>query len=148
MNENHVVVEEEAIQLMRYFMRMGKMTEAHMDTLLNEVDLSASRLVVLQRLEQAEEPLSLSQLASCLAFVKSNATQLIDRLEQDGLVRRVPHAEDRRCTLLEVTEEGKQRHQEAVDAIQPLLDKFDALYTPEERTQLFTLLRRLENTWG
>src|SRR5947208_13515993 len=108
MNENRVVIEEEIVQLQLYLIRMGKVTEVRMDTLLNEIDLSASRLLTLRRLEQAEEPLSLSQLASCLAFVKSNATQLIDRLEQDQLVRRVPHAEDRRCTLIEVTEAGKQ----------------------------------------
>jgi len=145
MNENHITTEEEAVQLLRYLMRMGKMTEARMDALLGEINLSSSRLLVLQRLEQAEEPLSLSQLAACLAFVKSNAIQLIDRLEQDALVRRVPHEEDRRCTLLEVTDEGRQRHQEALQAIQPLVDKFDQLYTPEERTQLFSLLQRLES---
>jgi DNA-binding MarR family transcriptional regulator len=146
MNENRVVIEEEIVQLLRYLIRMGKVTEVRMDTLLNEIDLSASRLLTLRRLEQAEEPLSLSQLASCLAFVKSNATQLIDRLEQDQLVRRVPHAEDRRCTLIEVTEAGKQRHQDAVEAIQPLVDKFDQLYTPEERAQLLSLLQRLETS--
>jgi DNA-binding MarR family transcriptional regulator len=146
MNKNHVVIEEETVQLLRYLMRMGKVTEVRMDTLLGEMDLSASRLLALQRLEQAEEPLSLSQLASCLAFVKSNATQLIDRLEQDQLVRRVPHAEDRRCTLIEVTDEGKQRHQEAIQAIQPLVDKFEQLYTSEERAQLLGLLQRLETS--
>ena len=144
MNESHTNLEDGTTQLLRYLMRMGKVTEGRMDTLLSEIDLSASRLITLQRLEQAEEPLSLSQLASCLAFVKSNATQLIDRLEQDRLVRRVPHAEDRRCTLIEVTDEGKARHQAAVQAIQPLLDKFDELYTPAERAQLLNLLQRLE----
>ncbi len=146
MNENHGVIEEETTQLLRYLIRMGKVTEGRMDTLLSEIDLSTSRLLTLQRLEQAEEPLSLSQLASCLAFVKSNATQLIDRLEQDQLVRRVPHAEDRRCTLIEVTEEGKQRHQDALLVIQPLMDKFDQLYTAEERAQLLGLLQRLETS--
>ncbi len=144
MNENHTVVEDETTQLLRYLMRMGKLAEGRMDALLNEIDLSASRLITLQRLEQAEEPLSLSQLASCLAFVKSNATQLIDRLEQDQLVRRVPHAEDRRCTLIEVTDEGKARHEAGVRIIQPLLNKFDELYTAEERAQLLGLLQRLE----
>ena len=33
-------------------------------------------------------------------------TNIIDKLEADGLVRRVPHAEDRRATLAEITDAG------------------------------------------
>lgn len=144
MNEHEQLLDDTALTLMRVLMRMGRVTEGRLDALLEPHELSGSRLLALQRLQRAAEPLSLSGLASCLAFVKSNATQLVDRLEQDDLVRRVPDPSDRRCTLLEVTDTGRQRQQEALDAIQPLLDRLNGLYTPEEREHLVMLLSRLE----
>ena len=41
--------------------------------------------------------------------VKSNITQLVDRLEADHLVRRVPDPADRRSILAAITDEGRQR---------------------------------------
>lgn len=144
MNKNVVSPDQEML-LLRHLLRMGKVTEGRLDVLLSAVDLSASRLLALQKLEQTDESLSLGQLASCLAFVKSNATQLVDRLEQDQLVKRVPSPEDRRCTQVEVTDAGKQRLHDGLDIIQPLVDKLHDLYTVEERAQLLILLERLEN---
>jgi DNA-binding MarR family transcriptional regulator len=145
MNDQELILDETSLTLLRLLVRMGRVAEGRLDALLEPHELSGSRLLALQRLEAASEPLSLSRLASCLAFVKSNATQLIDRLEQDRLVKRVPDPSDRRCTLLEVTDEGRQRQQEALEAVQPLLDRLADLYTPEERAQLLGLLRRLES---
>ena len=146
MNEINQDVNQDSLYLLRYLLRIGKSAELGLDTLLSEVDLTASRLLALRHLEQSDEPISLSQLAACMAFVKSNATQLIDRLEADHLVKRIPDPNDRRCTQLEVTEEGRQRHQAAMQAIQPLVEKLQTLYTPEEQAQLVSLLQRLEAT--
>lgn len=144
MNENGKSGNEKTFLLLRYLVRTGRITEARLDTLLSKVDLSATRLLTLRQLEQADEPLSLSQLATCLAFVKSNATQLVDNLEAQQLVNRVPDPRDRRCTLLEMTEEGRQRHEAAQQVLQPLLDKLETIYTVEERSQLLGLLQRLD----
>ncbi len=145
MNQNDVTPNLETVLLLRYLMRMGKLAEARMETLLEPHDLSASRLIMLQKLDEADEPISLSQLAACLTFVKSNATQLADRLEGDHLVRRAADPDDRRCTRLEITEEGRQRHLDGLQSIQPLVEKLHTLYSDEERTQLLDLLRRLES---
>ncbi len=144
MNENVVSLNQEML-LLRHLLRMGKVTEGRLDSLLCSVDLSSSRLLALQKLEQADQPLSLGQLASCLAFVKSNATQLVDRLEQDALVERIPDPEDRRSTQVRVTDEGMQRLHAGLEVIQPVIDQLHTLYTAEERAQLLSLLERLEN---
>ena len=60
-------------------------------------------------LVEAKEPLALGQLAEKIACVKSNVTQLVDRLENEGLVQRVPDPRDRRSVLAAVTEEGRER---------------------------------------
>ncbi|NWJ98974.1 MAG: MarR family transcriptional regulator [Chloroflexi bacterium] len=144
MNENSRATSEEAFLLLRHLVRTGRIAEARLDGLLGNIELSVTKLLTLRQLEQTDEPLSLSQLAFCLAFVKSNATQVVDHLETDGLVKRLPAPHDRRCTLLGLTEEGQERYEAARAALQPLITKIYTLYTPEERTQLLTLLQRLE----
>ena len=50
---------------------------------------SAHKLAALHHLTQAGESLPLGQLAERLSCVKSNVTQLVDRLEADGLDSKV-----------------------------------------------------------
>jgi len=53
--------------------------------------------------------MSLSDLADNQHCVRSNITQLVDRLEQDGLVRRRHDPADRRGVLAELTPPGCER---------------------------------------
>jgi DNA-binding MarR family transcriptional regulator len=134
---------EEMLQLLRLVAYSNKATEARLDAVLEPIDLSTTRLMTLRRIAQSEDALSLGQLATCLAYAKSNATQLVDRLEKDALVQRFCAPFDRRSTLLKLTEAGKERYDEALQLIQPLLDSLENLYTPEERAQLAALLSRM-----
>ncbi len=140
MNQN---IDVDTLQLLRYLMQTARLTEVRLDDLLSDVSLSATRWLTLRQIEMSDDSLSLSQLASCLSFVKSNATQVIDNLEKTGLVQRMPDPEDRRCTLLQVTAEGQQRHKAAQQAVQPFVDQLNTLYSPEERAQLLSLLQRM-----
>jgi DNA-binding MarR family transcriptional regulator len=70
--------------------------QAHLESKLDAVDLSLAKLVALSALADAGESLPLGQLAGRLSCVKSNITQLVDRLEADGLVARKPAPNDRR----------------------------------------------------
>ena len=62
--------------------------ESRVEARLSEVGLSLAKLAALHRLTEAGESLPLGQLAERLSCVKSNVTQLVDRLEADGLVSR------------------------------------------------------------
>ncbi len=55
----------------------------------------------------ARRPLPMSELAAALDIDRSNATVLVDHLEAEGLVRRLPDPGDRRTRLVEVTRKGK-----------------------------------------
>ncbi len=83
--------------------------EARLEQALAEHGLTIARYGVLQQLAAASEPLTLSDLASRLACVRSNITQLVDRLDADGLVRRLPDASDRRSIRAALTPLGTQR---------------------------------------
>src|SRR5580698_9336015 len=58
--------------------------QAHLESKLDAVDLSLAKLAALSALADAGESLPLGQLAGRLSCVKSNITQLVDRLEADG----------------------------------------------------------------
>lgn len=81
---------------------------------LAAVGLSIPRLAALQHLADAGDALPLGQLAERLACVKSNVTQLIDRLEADGLVKRTPDPNDKRSRLAVLTEAGRRTWRDGV----------------------------------
>ena len=52
--------------------------------------------------------LRLTELAASAILTQSGVSRLVDRLERDGLVRRVPCEEDRRGFFAELTESGAE----------------------------------------
>jgi DNA-binding MarR family transcriptional regulator len=136
---------EKILAFLCTLVKTGRLAELQEDRLLNVVGLSVTKMLALEQLQQAEEPLALGELAERLQFVKSNVTQLVDNLEMANLVRRVPHPTDRRCKLLVITEAGKAYHTTAIEALQPLAGQVAALYTPEEQRTLASLLQRLND---
>src|SRR5215212_11309343 len=87
----------------------AKAIEDRIEGALETVGLSMAKHSALSRLEEAGEPLTLSELAERLSCVRSNITQLVDRLEADGLVRRVADPADRRSVRAELTELGSEK---------------------------------------
>jgi DNA-binding MarR family transcriptional regulator len=69
------------------------------------VGLSFARTRAVRRV--ADKPTSMGELAAMLGIDRPNATVLIDDLEAQGLVRRRPHATDRRAKMVEATRKGK-----------------------------------------
>ncbi len=88
-------------------LRAAEAIEGFVESRLSRDGLSLARLAALSRLVDAGGSLPLGQLAERLACVKSNVTQLVDRLEVDGLVTRTPDAGDRRSRLAVLTAQGR-----------------------------------------
>jgi len=91
--------------------------EARLEAALSPTGLSLAKLAVLHFLAEAKEALPLSDLAARQHCVRSNITQLMDRLEKDGLVRRRADPDDRRSVLAELTPAGEQAHAKGVRAL-------------------------------
>ena len=83
--------------------------ESRIEGALAEVGLSGAKLAALTQLVEAGEPISLGELAEQCACVRSNITQLVDRLEGEKLVRRVADASDRRSLRAAITPLGRER---------------------------------------
>jgi DNA-binding MarR family transcriptional regulator len=79
------------------------------ETRLAPLGLSLAKLAALTALAEAGDGLPLGQLAERLSCVKSNITQLVDRLEADGFVARESAASDRRTKLAVLTAAGRKR---------------------------------------
>jgi DNA-binding MarR family transcriptional regulator len=114
--------------------------EAKVEDALERAGLSSPKYAVLSALVRSSTPLSLSELANELSCVRSNMTQLIDRLEADGLVRRVHCPEDRRLVRAEITDEGKARQANGSAEIAELHRDFAAKVPAEDRAALERLL--------
>jgi DNA-binding MarR family transcriptional regulator len=72
-----------------------------------KVGLSMAQLNILYTLKRCGE-MPMSRLAEMLNVSLSNATGLIDRIEERGLVERTRVPEDRRIVLIRVTAAGEQ----------------------------------------
>ena len=96
-------------RMMLLFLQTATAIEKRLDEVLEAVELSGPKYGALTKLADAGEPLALSELASRLTCVRSNITQLVDRLEADGLVRRVEDPKDRRCVRAALTPLGEER---------------------------------------
>lgn len=83
--------------------------EDRIETSLSPLGLSLAKLNVLGILVGSSTPLTLGDLAQRLACVRSNVTQLVDRLEADGLVRRESDPADRRSIRAVITDSGRDR---------------------------------------
>jgi DNA-binding MarR family transcriptional regulator len=83
------------------------------------VGMSFGRARTIRRL--ARRAMSMSELAEALGIDRSNATVVVDDLEAQGFVRRLPHPTDRRAKLVEATAKGKRlaRRAEAILATPP-----------------------------
>ena len=116
----------------------------HVETKLATVGLSLAKLAALKALKGAGESLPLSQLAERLSCVKSNITQLVDRLEADGLVTRADDPRDRRSRLAVMTAAGRKACDAGLslqaEAERALLSDLSAA----ERQQLAVLMGKLE----
>jgi len=118
--------------------------ESRVEAKLSEIGLSLAKLAALHRLSEAGESLPLGQLAERLSCVKSNVTQLVDRLEADGLVARAADPNDRRSRLAVLTDAGRAAYEKG-RRIQ--LDTEEVLFgalTPDESATLHMLLAKLK----
>ena len=112
---------------------------------LEPLGLSLAKFGVLSKLVASEEPLPLRLLAEQCSCVRSNITQLVDRLEADKLVRRADDPKDRRSILAELTSEGRSRHAAGLRALEAAEKELFAPLPERQRKTLVELLRSLRD---
>ena len=115
-------------RIMVLILRISNRIERRLDEVLEPVDLTLAKYGALTKLAQAAEPLSLGELAAQLVSVRSNISQLVDRLEADGLVRRAEDPRDRRCVRADLTPLGRERQEAGAAVVQGVREEVAALF--------------------
>jgi DNA-binding MarR family transcriptional regulator len=124
-------------------MRAQQVLMARLNDLLREFGLTFPRYEALMLLSFTRAgALPLGKIGERLQVHRTSVTNIVDKLEADGLVRRVPHAEDRRATLAEITESGRETAARATRALNAAAFGIDALGNDEQET-VTALLRAL-----
>ena len=118
--------------------------EGRVEARLSDVGLSLAKLAALHRLTEAGESLPLGQLAERLSCVKSNVTQLVDRLEADGLVNRTSDANDRRSRLAVLTDAGRAAYSKGSEIQMQAEHELFGVLSPTELDTLHQLLGKLQ----
>jgi DNA-binding MarR family transcriptional regulator len=119
--------------------------ESRVEARLADVGLSLAKLAALHRLTEAGESLPLGQLADRLSCVKSNVTQLVDRLEADGLVNRTADPNDRRSRLAVLTAAGKTAYAKGSEIKTRIERELFGVLTAAESETLHELLVKLQH---
>lgn len=87
--------------------------------------------------------LRMKELAEKMGVTTGTLTVMIDRLEKSGLVRRRPHATDRRSILVELTDAGHELFREHDALHHQLTEDITSTFDADERTRLAAMLKKM-----
>lgn len=126
-------------------MRVQQIIQSAVDIALKPHGLTFARYEALVLLTFAKRSsLPMRVMGERLQLHPTSVTNIVDRLEKDGLVKRVPHPTDRRTTLVEITDEGRTRREQATEAVTDIDFGLTGLTTKqtEQLTELLTKVRK------
>ena len=129
-------------------MRAQQVVLAAVDGALRPFGLTFARyegLVLL--LFSRKGSLPLGKMGQRLMIHPTSVTNIIDRLEAQRLVRRIPHPTDGRTTLAEITDEGRRLAEQATRAVNGVAFGLDAL-SHQDLRQLMRIIRKLRQGVG
>jgi DNA-binding MarR family transcriptional regulator len=99
-------------------MRVQQILLARLNAVLKPFGLTFPRYEALMLLFFSRRgSLPLGKMGVRLQVHRTSVTNIVDQLERSGLVRREPHPTDRRTTLAEITDHGRETAQKATEAL-------------------------------
>jgi DNA-binding MarR family transcriptional regulator len=129
-------------------MRVQQIVQSAVDSALKPHGLTFARYEALVLLTFARRgSLPMRVMGERLQLHPTSVTNIVDRLEGDGLVRRLPHPTDRRTTLAEITEAGRERRGAATAAVTGIDFGLQGL-TERQTEQLTDLLAKVRKATG
>ncbi|MFZ0768417.1 MAG: MarR family transcriptional regulator [Acidimicrobiales bacterium] len=121
---------------------------ARIDAELRPLNLTFARFEVLTLLSFTRSgSLPMSKIGARLQVHPTSVTSSVDRLEEQGHVRRRAHATDRRTTLVEILPSGRRVLKKATAALNERVFEVPGV-TRKEADSLFALLRSLRVAEG
>lgn len=112
------------------------------DQRLRPLGLTFAQMPVLAALSKTDA-LSQKELAVLARVEQPSMAQLLARMDRDGLIRRTPTEQDRRVSLISLTENGLAKLAQVRSALVETNDQALRGFSAEETDLLVDLMRRL-----
>ena len=130
-----------AEQLLRLTRRVHRIQKRHLEQ--RDLGITPAQSRLLRTLAHYGSPPRMADLAERLEVVPRAVTTLVDGLEANGKVRRVPDPTNRRVIRIELTEDGRDALRELRGARRSAAEEILAPLTDEQRAVFGTLLNTL-----
>lgn len=124
------------LRLARVFQKINTKSERF----FRSQDLNSAQFDVLAKVG-ASSGITQQELAAALLVTKGNISQLLAKMEQDGLIVR---RQEGRSNLLSLSERGQKLYQEVVPQQEQLIAELLQGLTRDEQFELLRLLRKLD----
>jgi DNA-binding MarR family transcriptional regulator len=135
---------EPAKQRLRLWIRLlraSRVVEAELRGRLRvEFGVTLPRFDVMAALWRKPGGMTMTELSRFLMVSNGNVTGIIDRLVQEGLVARRPHAGDRRATFVRLTARGRRQFQAMAKAHEAWVDEILAEFNGTDTETMIELL--------
>jgi DNA-binding MarR family transcriptional regulator len=133
------------VALVRTHARLWDQVEAQMRA---DHGLTMPRYDVLIHLDMAGGRLGLSDLASTIVLSPSGLSKLLDRMEDSGLIRRIPDPRDARATFATLTPSGRSLVRKARKSHHAFLQRaFGDALDKRDVADLTRIMDRIDDTF-
>ncbi|HMK81710.1 MAG TPA: MarR family transcriptional regulator [Xanthobacteraceae bacterium] len=112
----------------------------------SEFALSTARFDTLAQLHAAGGKMTMGELSAHLMVTSGNVTGVIDGMVEDRLVRRRPHATDRRSIIIAMTPAGRRLFAKVSAALARWIGEAMADMNERELQQLIALFGKLKHS--
>ncbi|WP_018885851.1 MarR family winged helix-turn-helix transcriptional regulator [Paenibacillus massiliensis] len=140
MSTNH---SNEAVEVVDLLIRANRYVQqeyqVQLESLKLPFQLSGARLRLLLRVWHAEK-IRMTELASKLGVKPRTVTELVDALEREGLIFRMPDPKDRRAVILQLTNEAFDQVNRVRIVQKEISENLLQNFSEEQRTKLIELL--------
>jgi DNA-binding MarR family transcriptional regulator len=115
------------------------------DNVFTRVGITTQQHSVLMAIRYMQTPVTPTDVANWLDRNPNGISMLIDRMEKDGLVKRIRDLRDRRSVRLEITEKGNEILNEATFVGWQLIEKILSSVQENELLLLTDLLEKIRS---
>ncbi len=136
------VAQGSALRLVDEFAAFGPCYMKWVRSRLGDCGVTYARMRLLGTLH-CNGPQIMSDISDELGVTRRNVTALVDALEEEGLVRRMPHPSDRRATVIELTSKGAETTDSIYNGHRDAVAELFADLSEDERQELVRLLGSL-----
>jgi len=145
-------VSKERLRLWLRILKVSRLVEGELRERLRGFDTTLPRFDVLAALWRDREGLKMSELSTVLRVSNGNVTGIVDRLEADRLVVRVPVEGDRRAMSVRLTARGEEEFTRLAALHEAWVSELLGAVSAQDATALGAMLKtvgdRLEGKGG